>query len=678
MRRTPALTWNSPEQKAAEFRAARCALRLSDGNPAHAGTVLPRTHKYYDPASKQDVTLSYRFFIDNQGVVYAKAGAGILENGAHGDVTIAETENSNRFVVKEVEDRKYGYSEVVIGAKFNAVVDAFKTQNERNDTKIVLVLKYLGMDLVEYLNQLHQSGKTLSDNEQYHLASELSRCLYEMHRAGYAHRDVKLENFTIDENGKVHLIDFGLASKLNERDELRGTLRTLTPQYHHRSLEAIDVFALLRSLYLPHKYCTYHKRGVVIKTHDGRPGIFLHTNEPIAPIFTRVNLYNDNHEHEKYPTALQVYATTLLIKHGVNIHAYDLEDSQLILILDALTPENGEINWEVVANHTLYSALKQNNTEVVEKLLPFKPDFFCIQHHGYTVIQLAANTKRWDIVFEIASKYHTNEDDDAQFGSALLNAANANETKTAIALLNAQAHTSWCFLADDYVGYHAIHCAIKNNNFELVSAILKKDLDAVNCTKKEGPTPLAVALTFNNSNQIITFLVNNGADINHPSVKKVLSKKITGHLYQAEKEIIDLNNKLNEKLTEKNQQLKNISFFQCCFFSDDSVIKDNIDRIVVQRKTLKTLAENLHTIKAQPDLCEQAALSQFIDQITKQETAISTPLTLNLDHQKMIQLLQTLVQELQNVMTLIERLQNNNELFNATSTTPIPAIPKSP
>lgn len=189
---------------------------------------------------------------------------------------------------------------------------------------------------------------------------------------------------------------------------------------------------------------------------------------------------------------------------------------------------------------------------------------------------------------------------------------------------------------------------------------------------------MAVALTFHNINQMVTFLISNGADVNHPSVKKVISEKITDHICQAEKEITDLNNKLNEKLTEKNQQLKNISFFRSCFFSDNSVTRDNIDQIKMQQKTLKTLAENLHAIKAQPDICEQAALFQFIDQITKQETAISTPPTPNLEHQKIIRLLQTLAQKLQNIMTLIEYLQNSNESFSAISVTPTPAIPISP
>ena len=51
-----------------------------------------------------------------------------------------------------------------------------------------------------------------------------------LHEKNIAHRNLRLDNIFIDEDGFIKLIDFGLARKLGSEEELAGS-RVGTPQY---------------------------------------------------------------------------------------------------------------------------------------------------------------------------------------------------------------------------------------------------------------------------------------------------------------------------------------------------------------------------------------------------------------------------------------------------------------
>lgn len=58
-----------------------------------------------------------------------------------------------------------------------------------------------------------------------------------MHKKGYAHRDIKLENILIDSNCNIKLADFALSTKFSTIEEeckvdRAGTMRYLTPEMH--------------------------------------------------------------------------------------------------------------------------------------------------------------------------------------------------------------------------------------------------------------------------------------------------------------------------------------------------------------------------------------------------------------------------------------------------------------
>ena len=63
---------------------------------------------------------------------------------------------------------------------------------------------------------LQQSpNKRFSEATSYKLASQLILRLWNLHRMGFIHNDVKLENLVVghEDSNKLYLIDYGLASR---------------------------------------------------------------------------------------------------------------------------------------------------------------------------------------------------------------------------------------------------------------------------------------------------------------------------------------------------------------------------------------------------------------------------------------------------------------------------------
>lgn len=79
-----------------------------------------------------------------------------------------------------------------------------------------LVLKMIpGISLTQYAKQL--DGK-IPAQTMITLVKDLIWSLYRLHQLGYVHRDISPGNLILDEDGQLHLIDFGAVTSINDEE----------------------------------------------------------------------------------------------------------------------------------------------------------------------------------------------------------------------------------------------------------------------------------------------------------------------------------------------------------------------------------------------------------------------------------------------------------------------------
>lgn len=88
-----------------------------------------------------------------------------------------------------------------------------------NREKMVLVMEYAaGGELYDFLSE----RKVLSEEEARRLFRQIATAVYYCHKHKICHRDLKLENILLDENGSAKIADFGLSNVFDET-RLLGT-----------------------------------------------------------------------------------------------------------------------------------------------------------------------------------------------------------------------------------------------------------------------------------------------------------------------------------------------------------------------------------------------------------------------------------------------------------------------
>ncbi len=78
-----------------------------------------------------------------------------------------------------------------------------------NKEKMVLVMEIAaGGELYDYLSD----RKSLDDAEARRIFRQIAKATFYCHKNNICHRDLKLENILLDENGSAKIADFGLSN----------------------------------------------------------------------------------------------------------------------------------------------------------------------------------------------------------------------------------------------------------------------------------------------------------------------------------------------------------------------------------------------------------------------------------------------------------------------------------
>src|SRR6266480_4071073 len=112
---------------------------------------------------------------------------------------------------------------------------------------------YLVMERVsgKPLQQVLASRQAMSARRMLAYCAQMARIVADIHAAGWAWRDCKPDNFLVEKNHKLRVLDFEGACRLDETDPPWGATPGYTPPKHSRnsrSPKAMDLYALGTSI----------------------------------------------------------------------------------------------------------------------------------------------------------------------------------------------------------------------------------------------------------------------------------------------------------------------------------------------------------------------------------------------------------------------------------------------